>query len=93
MATVWTITHKIIGLLPKGRKIVLSNCVPDTGTGGGTITIDPLVRILDFSMSVKDPGATPRTFIAAAATLMNQLTLTPSANATGAVVEILSIGL
>jgi len=90
MATVWTATHIIVGMTKDGHKIVSTNLVPDTGTGGGNATISPLRKVLSWVFGVKHPGTTPRTFIATMSG--NVATVTPSANATGATVCITSIG-
>ena len=89
-AVTFTATHTIAGTTYDGKKIVFTNLVPDTGTTVGTATISPLKQVYSWVLSVKDPGTTPRTF---EATLTgNIISITPSGDATGGVLEVMSIG-
>ena len=90
-AVVLTATHVIAGKTLDGKKIVFTNLVPDTGTTVGTATIAPLKRVLSWALSVKNPGGTARTFIATMSG--NVISVTPSGDATGAVLEVMSIGI
>jgi hypothetical protein len=90
-----TATHTIVGKMSNGKKIISTKVVVSgTATGAATITVDPLKKIESWALSVRDPGTTPTTFVAAIGTaLKNTVTITPTADATGAVLSILSIGL
>jgi hypothetical protein len=99
-AVVLTATHKVIGTLPNGHKIVLTTATPNTGEDIGSMTITPLTRVVNWSFSVKDPGTIPNTYIAVLGTDsaptsgMNRIYIDPvsAASPAGAVFEVLSIG-
>jgi len=89
----WTSAHVVLGELENGLKVIMTNVIPDSGAPT-VITISPLVNVLAYFGGIKDCGTTPRTFkFAQSGTQSNSITVTPSGDASGGLVGILSIGL
>lgn len=88
----YTQTDTILGNLTNGRKIILTTV---TVTNGGldltVITVKPLRRILSWVIGLRSPLAVDFDTLAGAA-LLNTVSINPTGDATGAVLEILSVG-
>jgi hypothetical protein len=88
----YTQTDTILGKLTNGRKIVLTTV---TVTNGGldltTITVKPLTRIIKWVFGLRHPHDVDFD-TADGATYANTVSINPTADATGCVLEILSVG-
>jgi hypothetical protein len=89
-AVTLTGTHKIMGELENGQKMVITDITTDNGTTIGTLTITPLKRIDHWIFSIKDPGTTPRTFIATVSG--KTLSVTPSGDPSSCLLTLVSFG-
>jgi len=88
-----TDVNAVIGITAEGLKIVSTVVtVTDTNTAATQITMTPLKRIIAWNFFPRNPGTTPTTFVAAAGTASNQIGVTPTADAIGAVLQILAVG-
>jgi hypothetical protein len=93
-----TSVDTIVGVLSNGKKLVQTTvtCIHDD-TGAAKITVAPLKSIEQFAVFPKNPGTAPTTFIiqppaASTSGTNNTLLITPAADADGAVIEIISVG-
>lgn len=87
-----TDVNTLVSTIRNGKKIVSTTVtISDTGTDATTITSTLLTRALGWIVTVKNPGTTPTTFVTKQV-LGNTFTITPAADATGAVLEILAVG-
>jgi hypothetical protein len=89
-----TKTHKVLGTLSNGVKIVASTfTTADTGDAATVFTITPLKRIIAFFPTFKTNVTNVPTTVFSAGTLPNQITIDPPAgNIDTAIVEIISFG-
>ena len=88
----WTSVHTVLGELENGTKVVMTNVVPDSDAATA-ISVSPLKYIYYYFGGIKDCGTTPRTYkFAQSATVGNSITITPSGDASGGLVGILSFG-
>lgn len=88
----WTSVHTVLGELENGMKVVMTEIVPDSDVATAVV-VSPLETIVSYFGGIKDPGTTPRTFsFAQSATLLNTITVTPSGDASGGLIGLLSIG-
>ena len=87
-----TQTDTVMGKLTNGRKLVLTVVtIADAGVEATTITVKPLTKIIAWVPGWRNSDAKDFIF-ADQGTIRNQITVTPSADATDAVLEILSVG-
>lgn len=88
----WTSAHTVLGEFENGMKVVHTDIIPDDASGTA-VAIAPLKTVYSYFPGVKDCGTTPRTFsFAQSTTQLNKITVTPSGDATGALLGIISIG-
>ncbi len=85
-------TETLLTTLTNGRKWYMVNVlVTSNGTSATSITVNSLSAIIAWAMVIKDTGNTGRTFVATGPTL-NALSVTPSADATGAELVFFVVG-
>lgn len=89
----YTQSDVVLGRLTNGTKIVLTTITNTDGVNNGitAITVKPLKRILAFTVGLAKPLAFDY-IVAAHATLLNAVNITPSAAANTSVLQILSVG-
>lgn len=91
VALAYTQVDTILGKLTNGRKIVMTELTFSAGDAVGTITVRPLRRIISWTLGLTLPATD--TFVCAnQGTILNQITITPSGDCTGDVLNILSVG-
>ena len=86
----WTFVDSIVGTLPNGLKITNTQIVPDSDVATA-VTPKHLTKVLYWMLSVPDPGTAPRTY-STVLTLDKTLTITPSGDASGGILDLLCIG-
>jgi hypothetical protein len=90
-AVTLTGTHKVMGELENGLKMVITDITTDAGTDAGTLTITPLKVIDHWIFSVKDPG-TVATTMTAATVSGRTLTVNPAGDPSGSLLTLVSFG-
>lgn len=92
---VFTYTRKdtVLATLSNGKKLVKNTLtVADTGTDATTVTVNGLQRVITFAFFPRKAGTTPTTFCVVPGALMNQISIDPAADAIGAVLDIIALG-
>lgn len=88
----YTQTERVLGKLTNGRKLVLTEItITDSNTSATTITIKSLRKLIGWTLGLGTPGAD--TFVCADGSADNTISITPSADATNDVLQILAVGL
>ena len=90
-AVTLTGTHKVMGELENGMKMVITDITTDANVDAGTLIITPLKAIDHWIFCVKDPGdvATTMTTVAVSG---KTLTVNPAGDATGSLLTLVSFG-
>jgi hypothetical protein len=91
VAVTLTGTHKVMGELENGVKMVITDITTNAETDAGTLIITPLQHIDHWIFSVKDPG-TVATTMTTAAVSGRTLTLNPAGDASGGLFTLVSFG-
>jgi hypothetical protein len=92
VAMTFTQTDTVLGKLTNGRKLVLTVVtVTNGGLEAGTVTVKPLKSIVKWVVGLRKPLAFDY-YAADQGTIQNRISITPSGDSTGAVLEILSVG-
>lgn len=87
----YTQTETLLGNLTNGRKIVMVEiAITDNGLVATQITSKYLQRIIAWTLGLAVPLLP--TFVCADGTNLNQVSVTPSADATGVTLQILAVG-
>lgn len=88
-----TDTHTVVTTLTNGRKLVMSRVwITNNNTSATQVTISPLLRIINWAVFINQAGNTVRKLACVDGTRENQIQVTPSADATGASLTFLSVG-
>jgi hypothetical protein len=100
-------THKVLGTLRDGEKVVFTELRPDDGSAGTTVVrVDPLTKIFAYTWGVKEnnlsgtalnvditPGGTVSGKTTTSGPLLNVKTLNACTGASGwTIITVMSIG-